>query len=110
MTDGTDRELYEQFHALRREAAAGAPEFRATLARLARRHERNARLGRRVAIAVAVAAALVLFAVGRPRKQAIFVDLAAVRWEGPTDFLLRAPGAELLRTIPTFTPQGRLLP
>jgi len=38
------------------------------------------------------------------------VSLAAARWEAPTDFLLRTPGAELLRMLPTFTTEGRLLP
>jgi hypothetical protein len=44
------------------------------------------------------------------RKRAALVDLASVRWEAPTDFLLRTPGTELLRTVPTFTLEGSLEP
>ncbi len=37
MTDNGERQLHEQFRALRRQAAAGAPEFRDVLASLKRR-------------------------------------------------------------------------
>jgi len=39
----------------------------------------------------------VLFTNGR---QGGLIDLAAVRWEAPTDFLLALPGEELLRAVP----------
>ncbi len=112
MTDDADRSLYEQYHVLRREAGAGTPEFRDILAGLARRRERVARQRRRVTVlAVAAFATLVLLGVVRPNGQrAALVDLAAARWEAPTDFLLRTPGAELLRTVPTFTTDGRIMP
>ncbi len=113
MTDETDRELREQFHALRGDAGAGAPAFGDTVAAVARRRERVRRLRRRVSVVSAAAATVVvLFAVRAPGgKQAVPVNLASQGWEAPTDFLLRTPGAELLRTIPTFiTIEGRLLP
>jgi hypothetical protein len=111
MTDDTDRDLHEVFQVLRR--ATEAPAFRGTVASLARRRARVARLRRSVVgVAVAAAAAaLVIFGLIRPQgRRAVLVDLAAAHWEAPTDFLLRTPGAELLRTIPTFTSEGRLLP
>jgi hypothetical protein len=112
MNDDNDRDLHEAFQTLRR--ATKAEEFRGTLAGLARRRSRAARLRRSVlgvAVAAAVVAALVIFGLIRPREQrGALVDLATAHWEGPTDFLLRTPGAELLRTIPTFTSEGRLLP
>jgi hypothetical protein len=97
---------------LRREAGAGTPEFRDILAGLARRRGRAARRRRRVAVlAAAAVAALVLFGVVRPSGQrAALVDLAAAHWEAPTDFLLRTPAAELLRTLPTLTTDGRIMP
>jgi ferric-dicitrate binding protein FerR (iron transport regulator) len=112
MTDDAERALHERFRALRNHAEAGAPEFRDTLDRLAQRRPRTVRRRRTLgAITVVAAAALVLFVVVRTGgKRPGFVDLAATSWEGPTDFLLRTPGAELLRTIPTFTAAGRLLP
>lgn len=116
MSDETDRELRERFHALRREAGGGTPAFGSTVAALAGRRQRARRLRRWVSvIAASAATAIVLFVVRGPGgpdgKRAVLVNLAARRWEAPTDFLLRTPGAELLRTIPTFiTPEGRFVP
>ncbi|OLC35249.1 MAG: hypothetical protein AUH81_10560 [Candidatus Rokubacteria bacterium 13_1_40CM_4_69_5] len=115
MRDNMEQRLQEQFLALRREAGGGTPRFHDTIAGLATRRERAAQLRHRswgVAGGIAVAAAaLALVAVVRPGgTRAVPVSLAAARWEAPTDFLLRTPGAELLRTLPTFTTEGRLLP
>lgn len=112
MTLDSDHDLRAQFQALRRELELGAPGFDATMSGVPRRRWRAARARRRVAaIALGATAAVVLLAVlGPHRKATLMVDLAAAHWEAPTDFLLRAPGAELLRTIPTFTLEGRLLP
>src|SRR5439155_1510621 len=69
------------------------------------------RRGRVAGLAVAAAAALLLFAVLRPGgRRKVLVDLDAARWEAPTDFLLRTPGAELLRAVPRLILEGRLLP
>ncbi len=113
MTDDRDRALHELFGALRGEAAAGAPEFHDALTGVARRRERIRRARRRMAgITAAVAAtAVALVILAWPitgGKRIALVDLATTRWEAPTDFLLRTPGAELLRTVPTFTPGGRI--
>ncbi|HEY6158786.1 MAG TPA: hypothetical protein VIV88_15135 [Gemmatimonadales bacterium] len=107
MTEHDERDLGERFHALRREDAAAAPAFRATLtATLAGpRHRRSG--GAAVATALALIA-LVLLLTLRGRHRAT-VDLASVRLHTPTDFLLQVPGEELLRTVPTFTLDGRLL-
>jgi hypothetical protein len=105
MTEHNDHDLGERFHALRREDADTAPTFHATLA-AARARATAPRLGRRAlglsAAAVAAAAvgvAGVALLLARPDRQ-ITVDLATVRWEAPTDFLLHVPGDELLRTVP----------
>ena len=113
MTEDRDRPLHELFGALRGEAAAGAPEFHDALTGAVRRRERIRRARRRVAgITAAVAAtALALIILAWPitgGKRVALVDLATTRWEAPTDFLLRTPGAELLRTVPTFTTGGRI--
>jgi hypothetical protein len=115
MTDDAEQRLQEQFRALRREAGGGTPRFHDTIASLAAHRERAAQLRRRswaVAGGIAVAAAaLALVALLRPGgTRPVPVSLAAARWEAPTDFLLRTPGAELLRRLPTFTTEGRLLP
>ncbi|OLB17020.1 MAG: hypothetical protein AUI99_06200 [Gemmatimonadetes bacterium 13_1_40CM_3_69_22] len=117
MTDDTEQRLQQQFRALRGEVGVGGgtPRFHDTIAGLATRRERAAQVRRRsweVAGGIALAAAAVaLLAVLRPGgTRALPVSLAAARWEAPTDFLLRTPGAELLRMLPTFTTEGRLLP
>jgi hypothetical protein len=112
MTNDGERDLRSQFQALRRDTALGTPAFGATLSGVTERRRRAARARRQVAaIALGATAAVLLFAVLAPHhKRAALVDLASVRWEAPTDFLLRTPGTELLRTVPTFTLEGRLEP
>jgi hypothetical protein len=111
MTDENDRDLLQAFHALRRETAPGAPGFRATLSGLAARRDRRARARRRLTI-IGALVGLVLLVLAGPfadRTRPVRLHVAA-RWEAPTDFLLRTPGAELLRTVPTFTINGRIIP
>jgi hypothetical protein len=112
MTDDGDRDLRAQFGTLRHTTELGAPAFAATMSGVPERRRRAARTRRRVAaIAVGAGAAVLLLAVLAPHhKRAVLMDLATTHWEAPTDFLLRAPGAELLRTVPTFTLEGRLEP
>jgi len=96
--DQTERDLRTAFAALRRENAAGAPSFAATLA-----GARSRAVRRRLplfAVAATIAAALLLVVVLRDRRPGLTIDLATVRWEAPTDFLLALPGAELLRAVP----------
>jgi hypothetical protein len=107
MTGHDEHDLRERFHVLRREDAAAAPAFRATLtAALAGPRQRRSG-GAAVATALAlIALVLILTLRGRDRAS---VDLAGVRLHTPTDFLLQVPGEELLRTVPRFTFEGRLL-
>ena len=99
-----DRELRERFRALRQEDAARTPSFQTTLVAARDRRTAAPTPRRRVlglAVATAVAAGVVLMLlVGRHGRPGIAVDLATARWEAPTDFLLRVPGNELLRTVP----------
>lgn len=111
MTD-SDRDLREQFAALRHTTGMGAPSFRSTLAEAARR--RRPRTWLRYPIAVTVGAASIavvalLVAHSGARRETL-VDLTVVRWNAPTDFLLQTPGGELLRTMPAFTTEGRFAP
>ncbi len=99
-----DRDLRERFQALRREDSGRTPSFQTTLVtgrarRAAESAPRRRALGLAVATAVAAGVALVLLFSqhGRP---GVAVDLATAHWEAPTDFLLRIPGDELLRTVP----------
>jgi len=100
MTDRDDDALRERFASLRREDAAAVRPFRALLT--AKRAAR--RLG--FVVRWAGAAIIVIVVVGvllaTRGRGAIAIDLATVRWEGPTDFLLRLPGEDLLRTVPRF--------
>ncbi|HEU5262879.1 MAG TPA: hypothetical protein VFU41_15775 [Gemmatimonadales bacterium] len=103
MNDCGEQELRERFERLRREDAAGGPSFRATLAGAGRRRARRGPSVHRVAaaaiaVATVVVAAVILDLRLGPRDPR--VDLAATRWRGPTDFLLRLPGADYLRTVP----------
>ena len=103
MNKSGERELRERFERLRREDEASGPSFPAALAGAQRRRARRGPTVRRVAVAaialagVVVAAVILDFRLG-PRDPR--VDLAATRWRGPTDFLLRLPGADYLRTVP----------
>lgn len=97
-----DRDLRQEFDALRLAAAADAPTFAATVA--AARHRTTVSMRRRslVLAAAALIAGIALALVFVRHRAGSFVDLATVRWESPTDFLLRLPGDELLRTVPTL--------
>jgi hypothetical protein len=60
-------------------------------------------------VRVVLAAAIVVIAVvlarpdrTRPTGAPHVVDLGAVVWRSPTDFLLSTPGSELLRSVPAI--------
>lgn len=97
MIEHDDHELRERFASMRRENGAAVPAFRRSLA-TARVGPNRRRLGFAVAAVLAVVA-LVATLTGRDRHPTP-VDLAGVRVHAPTDFLLKLPGAELLRTVP----------
>jgi hypothetical protein len=107
MRQDDDADLRERFAALRAEDQSRAPAFDAVRRRLVRRPRPSA-----LPVLLAAAAALLL-SVGvrsmlRPVRPAI--DLSVTTWRGPTDFLLRVPGEESLRTVPTlghFSPEWR---
>jgi len=97
--DPHDDALRQAFSELRRQDAAGAPDFYGVVARTppARRPGR-ALLGRALAaaaLAVALAAGLL---ARRPRPEPALPSIAA--WTAPTDFLLRTPGGEVLSGVP----------
>jgi hypothetical protein len=100
--DPADAGLRARFAALAAEDARVAPAFTIP---------RAERVRRPVSRPLALAAAVVLMAgVGyawwatRPRATVPYpIDLAAVTWTAPTDFLLDTPGLALLRDVPSFT-------
>jgi hypothetical protein len=103
----SDENLRDSFAAVRREDAAHAPALATLLGRSRPRHTAPASL-RRLVPAIGVIAAGILFTVmllrsGSERQP--LVSLADARWQSPTDFLLRVPGAEYLESVPSI---GRL--
>jgi len=108
MIERDDHYLKQAFEALRREDASSGPSFRATVA--AARARPTGAPGRRVlglAAVVAVVVAVVVLSIRHDRDGSRpEVDLAAVRWQAPTDFLLKLPGDELLRSVPQLGSRG----
>jgi len=102
MKERDDRHLKQAFEALRREAAAGTPPFQGTVAAARARHTAAPR--RALGLAAVVGAAIVAVvsvSTWRARQGGrLEIDLATVRWQAPTDFLLKLPGDELLRSVP----------
>ena len=108
MIEREDHHLRKGFEALRREDAAGSPSFRATVA-AARAHRAGAPRRRVLGLAavVAVVVAAVVLSIRHDRDGGrLEIDLAAVRWHAPTDFLLKLPGDELLRSVPHLGHRG----
>lgn len=97
MIERDDHDLRERFARLRREDGAAVPAFRRSLA--AARVGPNRRGFGFAAAAVLALVALVVMLTVRSRHRNP-VDIAGVRVHAPTDFLLKLPGAELLRTVP----------
>jgi hypothetical protein len=109
MIDHDDDALRRRFHALAGEDEMAARPFRLPEA---------ATRGRWPATRLAVAAAAVLAVAGaagyawrvsRPEPP-YPIDLGAVTWNGPTDFLLVTPGASLLRELPRIGTAGDIPP
>jgi len=109
MSQPNDQDLRDPFAALRDEDTAHAPPLSTLLAQARRRRPAHRPL-KRFAPAIGAAAAAILLAVAllRPGSdQRPLVSLADARWQSPTDFLLRVPGAEYLESVPSI---GRLGP
>ena len=104
MTERDTHELRDRFDALRREDLEHATPFQRLLATA--RARRAAPSGRRplglAAAAIVLVAAVLALLLSRRHRDGVPIDLAAVRWKAPTDFLLQLPGDELLRTVPEF--------
>jgi len=108
MIERDDHQLRKGFEALRREDAAGTPPFGATVAAA---RARQATVPRHRALRLAAAAvavvAVVVLSIWRERDGVrLQIDLATVRWRAPTDFLLKLPGDELLRSVPQLGSRG----
>lgn len=101
MTDHNDLDLGARFDALRREDAAAAPAWRATLA-AARTRAATAPRRRTLAIGAAMVALAGVALVLRLARHPVPTGLATVRLRTPTDFLLALPNEDLLRTVPHF--------
>jgi hypothetical protein len=99
MTMDEDRVLRARFHALAAEDARSVPAFAAPAA-TPRRGPIPVWAGAAAALGLAAGA----YAWWGPAEAVVPfpVDLAAVRWIGPTEFLLETPGAALLREVPTI--------
>jgi len=106
-----DRELARLFEDLRRQDEASAPSFRETLERPRARPLPSRKFG-----ATAFAASVALLALSATAVLLSRRSLPAPRpptyvalghWKSPTGFLLRAPGAELLGSVPSV---GRPMP
>ena len=108
MTDrdaAADSDVGHRFEALRQEDRGAAPPFGATLDRAyARRARTPGRLRVAFAMAAVIVGAALVLVVERIRSPRPAIDLAAVHIPTPTDFLLRLPGAELLRSVPQVGP------
>jgi hypothetical protein len=102
MTERHDNDLRKRFEMLRGEDAELAPPFPTIVARArARRAARPRQVGPSLAAAaVLIVMAVLAFLFTRRDGSRVAIDLAAVRWEAPTDFLLKLPGDELLRAVP----------
>ena len=99
MTEHDDHDLGDRFHALRRDDAAIAPAFHATLAAARARPvttSRRRELGFAVAGIIVASVAVAVLAI----RHRLPNDLATLRLKTPTDFLLALPNEDLLRTVP----------
>jgi len=109
MIERDDQHLNKAFAALRRRDAAASPSFQATVAAARARRAgvpRRRDLGLAAVVVVAVIAVVVASTWRVQKNDRLVIDLATVRWQAPTDFLLKLPGVELLRSVPQLGPRG----
>jgi hypothetical protein len=97
-----DPDLREWFAKLRREDQAHAGEFSSLLHR-ARPRTNSVRLSAGIALAAGLAVMITVAVMSIPRLGRRTIgnpEISITEWKSSTDFLLRTPGLELLRTIP----------
>jgi hypothetical protein len=105
MTGNDDSRLRAFFRELHEEIDAAVPDFDSVVRPVSPRHP-GAAIVRALALALAAGALLLAVRVW-PRRapagdEAMRLAAALGRWEAPTDFLLRTPGAEFLESPPRF--------
>ena len=106
--DDKDRDLRDSFARLRASERARAPSYGAVRTRAVRARPRRLRALTLAAASAAAAVAVTWATLDRGRDSAVASPplgpavMGSVRWEAPTDFLLRTSGGELLRTVPSF--------
>jgi hypothetical protein len=97
-----DRDLRERFADLRREDQAHAGEFNGFL-HASRPRANPMRLSAWVAVAAGLTVMIAVFVMSvQPsgRRNIGSPEISITEWKSSTDFLLRTPGQEVLRTIP----------
>jgi hypothetical protein len=98
-----DRDLRELFAELRREDHAHAGEFGSFLRARPRANPIRLSVWAAAAAGLAVTIAVVVMSVPRSGRRTIGTpEISITEWKSSTDFLLRTPGLELLRTIPSI--------
>jgi hypothetical protein len=98
----SDSDLRNRFAELRREDWAHSGEFSSFLQR-ARPRADPKRLSAGVALAAALAVVIAVAVVWIPRSGRRAMrrpEVSITEWKSSTDFLLRTPGLEMLRTVP----------
>jgi hypothetical protein len=109
MNERNDHHVKHAFEALRREATEVTPPFASTVAAARARQgvaPRRGALGLAAVLVLAIVAVVAVSTWRGPQGGRLEIDLATVRWQAPTDFLLNLPGDELLRSVPQLGRRG----
>ena len=96
--DPVDADLREQFQRLKQQDKDRAPAFRRPAS-----PGGHWRLNYRFAALALILIAGIVFTIARRQQlpdEAVIAQLS--HWRAPTDSLLRTPGSQLLKTLPTF--------
>jgi hypothetical protein len=95
-----DEDLKRRFAELRAHDRQGTPSFDAMLAARPTNRYVPLRLAAAIAVLVTVGAVTAVLVHGRATR---FQPVMLASWQSPTAFLLQAPGADLLGTVPRVT-------